>query len=281
MCQLMAMSANVPTDARFSFSGLVERGGGSDIHRDGWGIAFYRGRGVQEFRDPQPSVDSQVAALVKSQPIKSEVVISHIRQANVGEVCLENTHPFVRELWGRYWVFAHNGQLRGARRKLALGRFKPVGSTDSEWAFCWLLGQLENQFDGWPRSPKRLGEFVGYCAAQLDQLGVANFLLSDGRALYAHCSTRLHWLTRRAPFGVARLKDIEMEVDFSRETTPHDIVSVIATEPLTVDESWQQLASGDTIIALKGIVQTLGRGSSSSTGWSAHLLASQGRGVLD
>lgn len=257
MCQLMAMSANVPTDARFSFSGLVARGGGTDVHRDGWGIAFYRGRGVQEFRDPQPSVDSRVAALVKSQSIKSELVISHIRQANVGAVSLENTHPFVRELWGRYWVFAHNGQLRGVRKALPLGRFQPVGGTDSEWAFCWLLAQLEQRFDSWPRSPKLLGEFIAGCARQLHQLGVANFLLSDGRALYAHCSTRLHWLTRRAPFGVARLKDIEMEVDFSRETTPNDIVSVLATEPLTVAEPWLQMTPGSSLMMQKGRVKAL------------------------
>mgnify|MGYP000109046509 CR=1 FL=1 len=257
MCELPGMSANVPTDICFSFAGLMQRGGGTGPHRDGWGIAFYRGCGVQEFRDPEPSVNSRVAALVKAQPIKSEVVISHIRQANVGEVCLENTHPFVRELWGRYWVFAHNGQLRGVRRRLPLGRFKPVGSTDSEWALCWLLGELEAAFERWPRSPRRLGEFIADRARQLDQLGVANFLFSDGRALYAHCSTRLHWLTRRAPFGKARLKDIELVVDFSRETTPNDVVSVIATEPLTVDERWSQMVAGSTIMALAGAVSSL------------------------
>ncbi|RML78833.1 Glutamine amidotransferase, partial [Pseudomonas syringae pv. maculicola] len=36
--------------------------------------------------------------MVQRYPIKSEVVIGHIRQANVGKVCLSNTHPFVREL---------------------------------------------------------------------------------------------------------------------------------------------------------------------------------------
>jgi predicted glutamine amidotransferase len=33
-------------------------------------------------------------------------------------VALENTHPFVRELWGRYWVFAHNGDLEGFHPRL-------------------------------------------------------------------------------------------------------------------------------------------------------------------
>ena len=40
-------------------------------------------------------------------PIKSVSVISHIRQGNRGRVCLENTHPFTRELWGREITYEH------------------------------------------------------------------------------------------------------------------------------------------------------------------------------
>ncbi|NBO19027.1 MAG: hypothetical protein EBV03_07355, partial [Proteobacteria bacterium] len=38
--------------------------------------------------------------------------------------------PFVRELWGRHFAFAHNGTLRGVKKR-PLGRFRPIGSTDS------------------------------------------------------------------------------------------------------------------------------------------------------
>ena len=38
MCELLGMSANVPTDICFSFTGLVQRGGGTGPHKDGWGI---------------------------------------------------------------------------------------------------------------------------------------------------------------------------------------------------------------------------------------------------
>jgi len=41
MCELLGMSANVPTDICFSFTGLVQRGGGTGPHKDGWGITFY------------------------------------------------------------------------------------------------------------------------------------------------------------------------------------------------------------------------------------------------
>lgn len=75
------------------------------------GASVYEGRGLRLFQDPRASSESEVAQLVQRYPIKSEVVIGHIRQANVGRVCLANTHPFVREMWGRNWCFAHNGQL--------------------------------------------------------------------------------------------------------------------------------------------------------------------------
>lgn len=111
MCELLGMSANVPTDICFSFTGLMQRGGNTGPHRDGWGITFYEGKGFRTFKDPNPSCESKIAELVQNYPIKSQAVVSHIRQANRGGVNLENTHPFTRELWGRYWTFAHNGQL--------------------------------------------------------------------------------------------------------------------------------------------------------------------------
>ena len=79
--------------------------------------------------------------MVRRYPIKSGNVIAHIRKATQGHVALENCHPFVRELWGRYWVFAHNGDLKDFHPRLH-GAFRPVGGTDSERAFCWLMQEL-------------------------------------------------------------------------------------------------------------------------------------------
>src|SRR5487761_2611285 len=141
MCQLLGMNCNVPTDICFSFSGFHKRGGETDVHRDGWGIAFFEGKGVRIFVDPQPSAHSPVAEFVRNYPIRSLNVIAHIRKATQGRVALENTHPFVRELWGRYWVFAHNGDLKRYAPRLH-GAFHPVGDTDSERAFCWLMQEL-------------------------------------------------------------------------------------------------------------------------------------------
>ncbi|MEX2517224.1 MAG: class II glutamine amidotransferase [Gammaproteobacteria bacterium] len=252
MCELLGMSANVPTDICFSFSGLMRRGGQTGPHRDGWGIAFYEGRGSRIFHDPLPSADSQIAKLIQQYSIKSCTVISHIRQANRGRVCLENTHPFSRELWGRSWVFAHNGQLRGIKR-YPLRFYKPVGTTDSEYAFCVLLDRIRRKFPTPPGKSRLLMQYISRLAKEFNKLGIFNFLLSDSRHLYAYCSNSLCWLTRRAPFREARLIDTEMVVDFQSETTPNDIVTVVATRPLTHDEDWQIMHPGELVIFRQGL----------------------------
>ncbi len=254
MCELLGMSANVPTDIRFSFTGLIQRGGGTGPHRDGWGIAFYESRGCRTFHDPQPGVSSEVARLVREYPIKSRVVISHVRRANRCKVCLENTHPFTRELWGRHWCFAHNGQLRGVKRK-PLESFRPVGTTDSEHAFCWLLDQIRQRYPRPPRRQRTLERLIRGLSAELAELGVFNMLLSDSRRLYAFCSTRLCWITRRAPFGEARLIDADLAVDFHQETTPDDVVSVVATLPLTSNEQWNTVEKGQLVVFEHGEAQ--------------------------
>lgn len=255
MCELLGMSANVPTDICFSFSGLVERGGRTGPHSDGWGIGFYEGKACRIFRDPSPSVDSEVARLVKNYPIKSTIVISHIRQANRGRVGLENTHPFERELWGRTWVMAHNGQMKGIKKK-PLGAFNPIGTTDSEHAFCYLLERVRAELKK-NASPERLGRFLKKIGNELSELGVCNFLLSDGRVMYAHCHNHLHWITRRAPFGKASLTDTELQVNFAEVTTENDVVTVVATQPLTDNETWNKIKPGQLLMFKEGEVTEL------------------------
>lgn len=244
MCELLGMSANVPTDICFSFTGLIQRGGRTGPHKDGWGITFYEGKGCRTFRDPNPGYNSPIARLVQEYPIKSCAVVSHIRQANRGAVALENTHPFTRELWGKNWTFAHNGQLKGYR-SLKNPSFIPIGETDSEYAFCWLLEQLKQRYPRRPSNWPAVFRFIASCAGQVRKKGVFNMLLSDGDYVMAYCSTRLHWLTRRAPFGKATLLDEDVEIDFQRETTPNDVVTVIATQPLTGNEQWQKIEPGE------------------------------------
>lgn len=241
MCELLGMSANVPTDVVFSLTGLMQRGGRTGPHRDGWGVAFYEGRGLRLFQDPVASCDSEVAKMLQRYQIKSEVVIGHIRHANVGTVSLANTHPFTRELWGQYWCFAHNGQL--ADFYPAEGFYRAVGETDSEAAFCDLLNRIRDQFPS-PAPAESLLPLLIEACGEYRTRGVFNCLLSNGEWLFSFCTTKLAQITRRAPFGAAQLRDAELKVDFRAETTPDDVVTVLATEPLTDNETWDLHAPG-------------------------------------
>ena len=247
MCQLLGMNGNTPTDIVFSFTGFATR---AEEHHDGFGIAFFEGPGLRLFVDAQSARESPVAEMVRRYPIRSQHVIAHIRKATLGRVALENTHPFVRELWGRYWTFAHNGNLVDYAPRLHAS-FHPVGDTDSERAFCWLLQELVKAHAHMP-SVAELTATLRELVPQISAHGAFNFMLSQGEALWAHCSTRLSYLVRQHPFHEARLQDEDVSVDFAQIATPSDRVAVIVTDPLTCDEVWTAFAPGELKVFVGG-----------------------------
>jgi predicted glutamine amidotransferase len=260
------MECNVPTDIVFSFSGLALRGGARGPHADGWGLALYEGRSVRTFLEPAAAANSALAAYIRSNPIKTLLAIAHVRKRTRGPVNLANTHPFVRELWGRHFTFAHNGTVRGVK-KHPPGRFKPIGTTDSEHAFCALMNRIDRAFPkGYPE-PSALARAVYRAARDIGEAGTFNFLLGDGTQLFARCATKLCYIIRKAPFSKATLADEDLEVDFATVTTPRDRVAIIATAPLTRDEEWTMGRPGQMWVFRRGrLAETLeGKAASASS----------------
>ncbi|RKG30190.1 class II glutamine amidotransferase [Acinetobacter tianfuensis] len=251
MCQLLGMNCATPTDITFSFRGFSQRAGITSDHCDGFGIAFFEDKACRLFVDNQSAVESPIAELVRNYPIKSRNVIAHIRKATQGKINLENSHPFSRELWGRQWIFAHNGDLHGFAPEL-VGRFTPVGNTDSELAFCYLLEQLVKRFGYEEPSLDQVFDLLIEISPQIAEHGTFNFCLSNGQALFSYAITKLHWLVREYPFQPAQLIDLDVEVDFSEVTTPEDRVAVITTEPLTQNEVWTAFQPGEMILFQHG-----------------------------
>lgn len=251
MCQLLGMNCATPTDITFSFRGFSQRAGITSDHSDGFGVAFFEDKACRLFVDNQSAVESPIAELVRNYPIKSRNVIAHIRKATQGKINLENSHPFSRELWGRQWIFAHNGDLKDFLPELS-GRFTPVGNTDSERAFCYLLDQLVKHFGYDEPKLEQVFDLLAEISPSIAEHGTFNFCLSNGQALFTYATTKLHWLVREYPFKPAQLIDIEVEVDFSQVTTPEDRVAVITTEPLTQNEEWTAFQEGEMILFRDG-----------------------------
>ena len=113
----------------------------------GWGMGFYQGGEVLMRRRPiddHPSIEiSKVAG-----DIRADVVVGHVRNATVGSLRTENTHPFRY----RSWLFAQTGTLPSfdaIRERLVASvpeflRSSIRGETDAEILFYVFLSFLHD-----------------------------------------------------------------------------------------------------------------------------------------
>ena len=264
MCELFAMSARHPTTVGFSLETLARRGGDIGPHKDGWGVAYFEGKDVFLLRESSPAAHSGLVKFMEENGPPSSLVLSHIRHATQGEIVLRNTQPFKRELGGRAHVFAHNGDLVGIRDAchLETRRFRPIGDTDSELAYCCLLERLAPLWDAVddtvPSVEARL-EIVANLAAQLKPLGPFNFIYSDGDTLFVHSHRRTQDDGVVRPPGLYLLARScnEQAVDLTQSGVilapiEQELV-LVASVPLT-DEPWEAMDEGEVVALKSGLV---------------------------
>lgn len=261
MCELFALSARNPATMTLSLEVFAKRGGLTGPHKDGWGIAYYQDGDVNLIRDAGQAAKSPWVTFVEEQAPASRMVISHIRRATQGKVALRNTHPFQRELGGRTHVFAHNGTLKGLEAHFdpARARYRPLGDTDSEIAFCILM---ERMADPWlaeaspPLRQDRAGIFRGFCR-DMAALGPANFIYSDGECLFVHANRRTQDGGEIKPPGLHMLsrtcqgQDNVLCEDGITICGRGQQVLLFASVPLT-DEPWRPLNDGEVVIVGDG-----------------------------
>jgi len=262
MCELLAMSSLQPVRLTFSLETLAAHGAANGRYRDGWGVAFYQGHDVALFREPTPAGDSALIRLLESQGPESSLVISHIRRATHGEISLANTQPFTRQVMERTHVFAHNGNLPGIEdsETLVFDHFRPVGTTDSEYAACALFERIQTLWksaDTPPDIDARQAVVTGF-AAELKKLGPANFMYADGEILFTHADKRLNLATGEIkPPGLFILSrhcqnGLQVLNEEGVAVAPgfHEVV-LVASAPLST-ENWQPLAEGDIVAIASG-----------------------------
>jgi glutamine amidotransferase len=70
--------------------------------------------------------------------------------------------------------------------------------------------------------------------------------------LWAHASTKLHYVLRGHPFREVHLKDEDVSVNLAELNSPEDRLVIVVTEPLTLDEDWVAMAAGDLSVFVDG-----------------------------
>jgi glutamine amidotransferase len=261
MCELLAISSRHPTRLTISLEALAARSGPGYSTRDGWGAAFYQDRDVSLYREAVAASDSALVRLLGSNGPSTQLAMSHIRHATHGALTLANTQPFVRELGGRTHVFAHNGHLPGVMQdsRFALDHFRTVGETDSEHAFCALMERLLALWHRPAAAPsldQRLAVVTAF-AAELRELGPANFLYADGEVLFAHGHRRIQSSGRIEPPGLFLLtrkcrdeREQVQEQGLSIDCGFQEVV-LLASVPLS-GEPWRALAEGEVVAVRAG-----------------------------
>ena len=184
-------------------------------------------------------------------------MIAHVRKASsrrAAPLANRNTHPFLRELGGKEYVFAHNGTLKGFHSSLKQPRFKPTGDTDSEALFCYLLSKIDRErIAKWnPRSFRWLETEL----ETANGTGKLNCVLSDGTYLFAYHDQNgyngLHYLACRAPYGRVGLPNLSKKIDLAAVYPASAAGVVVATKPLT-DENWVPFVRGRLMVWKDGV----------------------------
>ncbi|MCP4318916.1 MAG: class II glutamine amidotransferase [Hyphomicrobiales bacterium] len=263
MCELFGVSTSQPVRLHCSLKEFAKHGGRSHVNRSGWGVAYYEDNDVLLIREALPASQSSWIGFLETHGLTSQCIISHVRYATAGAPSIVNTHPFRRELGGRMHIFAHNGGLKDIEANLAFeaDEFRPVGQTDSEYAFCLLLQRLAPLWHGangaTPALADRL-DVVVRTAADLRRLGSANFLYADGDVLFSHADKRRFDVdgkfgeTRPPGLCLGETMEVAKGLDISWPVTRTDGL-MVASVPLSAS-GWDPLDEG-TVIALRDGVE--------------------------
>lgn len=249
MCRLFAFRSHAPRDVRAEL--LEQRNSLKTLsreHCDGWGIATW---------DPSrgPNVVRGIAAAhadpgfaTAASPGPSNLLFAHVRQASVGNVMLENVHPFARGPW----AFMHNGTLTDfhRHREALEGHIDPdlratlTSTTDSERCFLLFLTALRARTGRLDQiSPREAAAAIATVMRLVERhTDVAgglpssmNFLASDGRILVASRRGRSLYVSDGVTRGA-----------FPACGYPLDQVA-IASEPASDDQPWNEVAENDVL----------------------------------
>jgi predicted glutamine amidotransferase len=237
MCRVFGCVASEPVSVRHELldaeNPMIRQ---SEEHDSGWGMATYRradGETPVRVRFPQAAyADGDFLGVTDT---RARIFNVHVRRATIGGLKPENTHPFAL---GNY-TFSHNGTIIDFMKLLGPDVKSPVGDTDSEVLFNFLMYVFDP------------GDVVGSLRRGIAQVverspfSGLNFLFSDGELLYAYRMGifELHWLARPGQLLVAS----ERLTDEPWHTVQQDVLLVL--DPESLDEVHAERLLGDELAA--------------------------------
>ncbi|MGE0323307.1 MAG: class II glutamine amidotransferase [Polyangiaceae bacterium] len=258
MSQLLGLSFDGVASPTMRLSGWARQD--AAVQPSGWGFAWYPAGDYAAalIKDPIATGETAMTELLRDwDRFRAATFLCHLRGA-AKRVAQEDTLPFGRSFGGRDWVFAHTGDFDPIKlAQLELPRvFAPVGHTNSERVFCWLLNQVDQL------GARRLAD-VGWnklheLLTQLNGFGTANLLISDGEDLVAYRDGQGFGelsAGRRVPpsVGQASWSNRFLQLALEPGEGANRSLVLIATTPLE-GLDFVSLTPGTTLVSRRGAV---------------------------
>ncbi len=182
MCDLLGLSFGAESTCGYHLKLLRTKNG--KYNPDGWGVAYYSDSSLHLIKEGANVNESKlIHSIENSKEIKSKIFLCHLRKSSSMPIAKKNSHPFSRELYGKEYAFMHNGIINDEiKEEMGMFRFKPMGDTDSEKAFCYILDKIEKLNGICEKKFNYLEKILIY----LNKLGKFNCILSDGEYLLCY-----------------------------------------------------------------------------------------------
>jgi predicted glutamine amidotransferase len=238
MCRVFGCVAAEPVSIRHELleaeNPLIRQ---SEDHDSGWGMAVYeRPEGAEPrlLRFPEAAHADDV--FNGAAETRGRIFNVHVRRATMGELAMENTHPFCL---GSY-TLGHNGTIVRYPRLLEPHMRQPEGDTDSEHLFNLLM----HDFD--PGSPVKSLRATMRRAVECSPFSGLNVLFSDGERLFAYRLGlfELHWLARPGQLLVASEQVTDEE---GWHSVQQDVL--LTLDPNDLEEPHAERLLGDDLMA--------------------------------
>ena len=228
-------------------------------HSLGWGLGWYPGNqsSAMVIKDPAArSTQVFTNSLTDWSNFRSNVFFCKIRGAESGYNQSE-TQPFARSFAGSDWLFMHNGDLDKAElTKVYKGDsrlLEPVGTTDSELAFCNLLARME-QHGARSLSEVNPVEILSWFQ-RFDKFGSADMYLTDGQTVCCFHGSQspkpLHYARLIPPNNLQSLQSNSVNIVVDN---PHDTfrTALVVTSATFSSGDWTPMQAGQMIMSNRG-----------------------------
>lgn len=261
---LFAVSIDVISNPYIDFArnAIVEHQGRKV---SGSGIAWYPAddNAAIVVKDPKSFFDLGRPKVIDDKTsFSSTIFMMHLNGASWNPIP-QDTEPYVKTVGKRDWIWMHQGnldmqKLRKKNNQIDENFYEPVGNTDSELAFCIILNRIARL------KIKKLSE-VGWDRIhdwfkELNELGSANFFLSDGKTLIVYRGldgvNALYKQRIKPPYQNIFLNNNDAGFVFDFRNEDDNLRTTLAFSTLPVEnEVCKEMKKGQMVVAKNGAIK--------------------------